>query len=85
MTAIEARSDAASFDDIRSQLWRLVYATSGLQSIYIEDVFATYLIYEGGDPPACYQQGYTVDDAGRVSLSGPPVKVKEVCTYEPIA
>lgn len=81
----EARTDAASFDDIRSQLWRLIWASSGLNSVYIEEVYETFLIYEGGDPPACYKQAYTVDADGRVSLSGLPVKVKEVCTYEPVA
>ena len=47
-------------------------------------MFETFCTYELGNPPALYQQAYTVDSNGLVSLSGLPVKVARKTTFEAI-
>lgn len=80
----ETRSDAASFGSIEQQLYRLLTAATGRDWLWPTEVFETFCTYELGNPPALYQQAYTVDSNGLVSLSGLPVKVARKTTFEAI-
>lgn len=79
----EARTDAASFESITQQLYRLLTASTGKDWLWPSAVYESFCVYEIGKPPVMYKQGYTVDNAGIVALSGDPEKVKQITTFEP--
>lgn len=80
---MECRTDATSFDSITEQLYRLLSRATGRDYLWPTAVYETFCIYQMGSPPVMYQQGYTTDESGTVSLVGDPVKVKKTEAYEP--
>ena len=82
LQGLESRgSDQLSQDEIRYQLAKLLQARLGGYAWPCE-VYDSYFIYDMGDPPRLWQQGYTVTGL-EVSLVGEATPVDRITTYQP--
>lgn len=76
-----------SHDEIRRSLSAAVKATRPVSGngyyCYIRDVFDDHLVFEEETPTGTtlWQQGYAIDDAGKVTLGTEVTKVKVATTY----
>lgn len=89
--AVEAIAEAElSHDEIRRNLSAAVKAGKPSGNGYycwIRDVYDDHLVYEEETPTGAtlWQQGYSIDDAGKVTLGTDVTKVKVATTYVAIA
>lgn len=86
MVGLETNEDVG-YREKRNKLSALLKEQTGKDVyVYIEDIFDEYVIYEQNskDNTGYYQQDYTIDDEGEISLNGDPVQVERKIIYEPI-
>jgi hypothetical protein len=88
--AVALEEAELSHDEIRRNLSAAVKATKPTGNGYycwIRDVFDDHLVYEEETPTGTtlYQQGYSIDDAGKVTLATDVVKVRQATSYVEVA
>lgn len=77
----------ATTNEIREQLsatLRSDLPATGNRWRWVRDFDTSHVWYEDDPDGAIYEQTYTVTDAGAVTLTGQPIKVRAVTTYIPV-